>query len=109
MFTKQRFDHEEFRALLWKKPDEITVKIRKTDDGYYAKLTNYKDDNVATQARTGEELVEMVNEVLYDYLNIPAVYRRDMGYFMPDQRAREAMKVNIPAKYLEKDISLVTA
>lgn len=105
----QRFDDDIYRALLWKRPDELDVFIKKSDDGYFAKLVNFSDDNVVTEARTGEKLVEMVNEALYDYLDIPDVYRATMGYFMPPEAVREEIKVQIPAKYLERNLHLVKA
>lgn len=109
LFSRQRFDPEEFRALLWKKPDQIQVFIRKSDDGYFAKLVNFKNDNVVTEAPTGQELVEMVNEALYDHLKIPQIYRESMGYFLPPENLREEMKINIPSRYLDKEIGLVKA
>lgn len=109
IFSRQQFDDEVYRALLWKKPDEIQVFINKSDGYYFAKLMNFKDDNVVTEARTGQELVEMVNEALYDYLDIPEVYRVRMGYFMPSEEAREEMKIQIPKKYLGKTLELVKA
>lgn len=109
LFTHQRFDPEEYRALLWKTPDQIQVLIRKSDDGYFAKLVNFEKDNVITEAETGQELVEMVNEALYDHLGIPKVYREAMGYFLPPESVREEMKIKIPNKYLNKEIGLVKA
>jgi hypothetical protein len=109
LFKSQKFDPEEFRALLWKKPDNIDVFIRKSDEGYFAKLTNFEDGNVVTEAGTGEELVEMVNEAMYDYLGIPEVYREKMGYFLPPEDVREEMRIEIPSKYLEKNLILVKA
>lgn len=108
-FSRQRFDPEEFRALLWKAPDNIEVFIKKDDDGYFAKLTNFKDDNVITQADTGQELIDMVNSAMYDYLEIPEVYRDEMGYFLPPEKVREEMKIVIPNKYLGKTTRLVKA
>ncbi len=105
-FSKQRFDPEVYRALLWKRPDSIQVYIKRTDDGYFAKLVNFKEDNVITQAKTGEELVAMVNEAMYDFLEIPAIYRPQLGYFLPDEAMREEIRAHIPAKYLNRKLSL---
>jgi hypothetical protein len=109
LFGRERFDPEIFRALLWKKPDHIQVLIRKSDDGYFAKLVNFSDDNVVTEADNGQELVEMVNEALYDYLDIPEIYRAEMGYFLPPEGVREEMKIEIPNKYLDQTLELVKA
>jgi len=105
----QKYDPEVYRALLWKKPDQIEVYIKKSDDGdgYFAKLVNFKKDNVVTQAATGQELIDMVNAAMYDYLDIPAIYRDEMGYFLPPEKVRDEMKLQIPKKYLDKSFSLV--
>lgn len=105
----QKFDHDVYRALLWKKPDSIEVVIKKSGKGYFAKLTNFAHDNVVTEASTGQELVEMVNIAMYDYLDIPEVYRDKLGYFLPPEEVREEMKIEIPRKYLEKNLSLIKA
>src|ERR1700757_5092561 len=99
IFSHYRYDHDEFRALLWKRPDSLEVFIKKDDDGYFAKLVNFKEDNVVTQADTGQELIDMVNAAMYDYLGIPEVYRDEMGYFLPSEDVREEIKVEIPQKY----------
>ncbi len=108
-FNRQRYDPDVYRALLWKKPDAIEVYIRQTEDGYFAKLTNFSNDNVVTQAATGQELIDMVNAAMYDYLDIPVVYRDEMGYFLPPEHVREEMKIEIPSKYLDKKFQLVKA
>jgi hypothetical protein len=109
LFSRHKFDQEEYQALLWKKPDHIDVLIQKSDEGYFAKLTNFNDANVVTQASTGRELIEMVNAAMYDYLDIPEVYRANMGYFLPPEDLRQEMQIEIPAKYLNKKLSLAKA
>jgi hypothetical protein len=108
-FTRNKFDNDEYHALLWKSPDSINVFIQKDKDSYFAKLTNFEGHNVVTQARTGRELVEMVNAVMYDFLDIPNVYRDELGYFLPPEDVREEMSLEIPQKYLNKNLSLVKA
>ncbi len=107
--SREKFDAEEFFALTWKKPDRIAVLIREVEDGYFVKVTSFKEDNVVTQAQTGQELFEMVNAAVYDYLDIPEVYRKRMGYFLPPEELREDLKIKIPAKFLNKEIGLVKA
>jgi len=51
----------------------------------------------------------MVNAAMYDYLDIPEVYRDEMGYFLPPENVREEMKLKIPNKYLDKTTRLVKA
>lgn len=109
LFTRRKYDPEEFRALLWKKPDSIEVYINETEGGYFAKLISFKDDNVVTQATNGMELIEMVNSAMYDYLDIPEVYRDEMGYFLPPENVRQEMKAQIPSKYLGRSFQLQKA
>lgn len=102
-----RFDEDEFFAYRWKFPDSIQVCIESADDGYFARITNLSDvDNVVTQANSGKELVEMVNELLYDYLEIPSQYRGRYGYFLPNEDIRKTFELKIPKKYLNKELSL---
>jgi predicted RNase H-like HicB family nuclease len=94
--------------LSWKKPDSLDVFIKKSDNGYFAKVTSLSG-NVVTQAKTGQELIEMVNDAVYAYLDIPQVYREHLGYFMPPEEVRAELKAEIPQKYLNKKIGLVKA
>lgn len=104
-----KYDREEYIALLWKRPDKIDVFISEADGSYFAKLTNFTEGNVVTQAGTGQELIEMVNAAMYEYLDIPEVYWEEMGYFLPPEEVRQEMKIEIPRKYLERSFSLVKA
>jgi predicted RNase H-like HicB family nuclease len=110
LFKKKAIDRDELFALRWKRPDVISVLIEKDENGgYFAKITNFNGDNVVTQAQTGRELVEMVNEAMYDYLDIPQQYREYLGYFMPPIDVRDEFGAEIPAKYLHKTMRLVGA
>lgn len=105
--SRHKFDQDEFFALQWKRPDGITVLIQPAEEGgYFAKIISFDRDNVVTEAETGQELIEMVNEAMYDYLDIPLVYRPRMGLFMPPEKVREEIKAKIPNKYLNKEIGL---
>jgi hypothetical protein len=108
IFSRNKVDADILFALKWKKPNTIQVIIKKTDQGYFAKVTSI-NGNVVTQADNGIKLVEMVNEAVYDFLDIPVQYRSELGYFMPPENVREEFKLGIPAKYLNTTIGLVTA
>jgi len=99
----KRIDPDVLFALSWKKPSTIQVRIQQTEDGYFAKVVNL-DGNVVTEAKTGQELFEMVNDAIYEYLDVPVKYRDKLGYFMPPEEVREELKVTIPKKYLNTDI-----
>lgn len=109
MFKKllgyDRVDPDVLFALEWKRPDSIKVLIKKTDNGYFAKVVSL-DGNVVTQAGTGIKLVEMVNDAIYDYLEIPVQYRDKLGYFMPPEELREQLAAEIPDRYLNRQIGL---
>lgn len=106
---RKRLDEEELFALSWKIPSELEILITKTDTGYFAKITSFKDDNVVTQADTGQELVTMINDALYEYLDIPTEYMESLGFFMPPENVRDELKVSIPNKYLNTAIGLQRA
>lgn len=108
LVSRKTVDPDVLFALKWKKPDTLQVYIQRTDEGYFAKVTNL-EGNVVTQAQTGLELFEMVNDAVYTYLEIPEQYRETLGYFMPPANVREQFKIEIPKKYLNKNLGLVTA
>lgn len=106
---RRRIDDDELVALSWKIPKELKIHISKTADGYFARITSFDDDNVVTQAKTGQELVTMVNDALYSYLEIPARYMETLGVFMPPEDVRQELQVTIPKKYLNTSIGLSRA
>lgn len=105
---RKKVDPDVLFALKWKKPSTIKVFIKYTNGSYFAKVTNL-EGNVVTQAESGMDLVEMVNEAVYDYLEIPSQYRAELGYFMPPEEFRNKFNLEIPKQYLNKEIGLVTA
>lgn len=108
LLGKKRIDPDVLFALEWKKPSKITVRIERAGNGYFAVVTNI-GGNVVTQAEDGMRLVEMVNEAVYDYLDIPVQYRAELGFFMPPEEVREQFQLEIPKKYLGKEIGLALA
>lgn len=104
-----KLDEEELFALSWKIPEKLEIEIKESDGMYVAKITSYKDDNVVTQAKTGQQLVKMVNDALYSYLDIPGKYKDDIGFFMPPKDVREELKYEVPKKYLNRKIGLARA
>ncbi len=108
-FRYGKVSEDELFALSWKKPEQLDVFIEEADGGYYAKINNYKGDNVSTWAPNGEELVRLVNELLYDYLEVPVSCREYYGYFLPPADVRKEFSIEIPQKYLNKEIKLARA
>lgn len=108
LFNKNRIDPDLLFALEWKRPDKVEVLIKKSGNGYFAKVVSL-DGNVVTQAETGVKLVEMVNDAIYEYLDIPVQYRERLGYFLPPEALREEFQAEIPQQYLNRKIGLVKA
>lgn len=104
LFGNKRIDQDVLYAMEWKKPSNIQVYLEKADGGYFAKVVSL-DGNVVTQASTGQELFEMVNDAIYKYLEIPEQYREKLGFYLPPEDVREELKVEIPSKYLNKVIT----
>lgn len=102
----RKLDQEEMFALSWRIPAKLEIEIKETDGMYFAKITSFTEDNVVTQASTGQELVEMVNDALYSYLNIPGEYKESIGFFMPPEEVRKELKFKVPKKYLNRKIGL---
>lgn len=101
---RNKLDNETLYALQWKKPANVEIILEKSDAGYFAKVVSL-DGNVVTEAATGQELFEMVNDAIYEYLDIPEQYRERLGFYLPPEDVREELKVEIPKKYLNKVIT----
>ena len=87
LFSKKEIVPEVLTALRWKCPDEVKVIIKKSEDGgYFAMVENLP--GCVTQAETGQELFEMVNDAVYTYLEIPKQYIPYMPTFFPTEEIR---------------------
>lgn len=69
---------EKYKKLL---PLRINVTIEKNDDGLWAKIDELPF--CFTQARSGSELPEMINDAIFTHLGIPEKYRKNVGYYVP--------------------------
>lgn len=99
---------EVLTAYKWRLPDvlDVSVKVSK-DGGYVASVRNLR--GCVTQAETGKELFEMVNDAVYAYLEVPDEYKVYMPSFFPPEEVRQALGIKgikIPARFLEKDFIL---
>ena len=104
LFGSQTIDPDVLFALQWKKPSTVEVVIKRSENGYFAKVQSL-DGNVVTEASTGQQLFVMVNDAIYEYLDIPQQYRELLGYYLPPLEVREELRVDIPQKYLNKVIT----
>ena len=62
-------------------PNRVTVQIKKTEDGLYAKILELPNCN--TQADNFVELIRMVNDAIFSYLDIPEEHQEKLGYYVP--------------------------
>ncbi len=92
-------------AYKWKIPDKLDVSIQSSEDGgYFVAVKNFP--GCITQAETGKDIFEMVNDALYVYLEIPENYRIYMPIFFPPEEIRKEFNIKIPQKFLERNLVL---
>ena len=96
---------EVLTALRWKFPDRINVTIKKSEDGgYFAVIENFS--GCITQAETGQELFEMINDAIYTYLDVPLQYIPYLPSFLPPEEVRKKFNIEIPETFLGQEIAL---
>jgi len=105
IFGRKEIVPEVLTALRWKMPDDLDVEIKESrDGGYIAMVKNLP--GCITQADSGQELFEMVNDAVYAYLEIPSQYIPYLPSYLPSEELREKMKIKIPAELLSKQLVL---
>lgn len=73
----------QIKNIIAKFPKKVQVSITPSaDGGFYAKI-RIKDDILRTQAETLPELIEMVNDAIYTYFEIPGNKVRYMPTYIP--------------------------
>lgn len=80
-------------------PEEIEVKITKTENGnYIAELVEY---DVFTQANHFEDLRFLVNDLIYTYFDVPKKIQKDIWY-QPKKESplTQVEKLSIPYQIL---------
>ena len=92
--SKKEIIPEVLRALIWKFPDKLEVKISKSEDGgFIAEVVNLP--GCITQAETGQELYEMINDAICTYLDIPEHYIPYVPNFVPPEKERKELNIKI--------------
>ena len=71
-------------------PDQLTMEIHKTEDGFWAKVKELP--HCYTQANDFSGLIEMVNDAIYTYLEIPNKFRKEVGFYLPKEICAELRK-----------------
>ena len=96
---------EVLNACKWRFPDTVEVLLKESEDGGY--IAYVKDlEGCVTQAETGQELFEMVNDAICSYFQVPNEYRVYMPTFFPSEELRQELGIKIPAEFLGKDVVL---
>ncbi len=63
-------------------PEEVTVSVRRSEDGgFSAEILSYT--KTFTEADTFSELIEMINDALYTYFEVPEKYISYMPTYLP--------------------------
>lgn len=83
---------EEKNLQFYKKlmPDKLTLEIHKTEEGFWAKVKELP--HCYTQAKNFFELLEMANDSIYTYLDIPNKFRKMVGFYLPKEICDEIRK-----------------
>lgn len=88
MPAKSSKNIESYKKLL---PQKITVKVNKSDDG--GLWANVKElPHCYSQARNFPELIEMLNDAIYTYLEIPTKFMKELGYYLPKEIVEEVKR-----------------
>jgi len=87
-------------------PSSIKVRIKKSKDGgYWIEILSFP--GCFTQINDIKDLIVMVNDAIYCYLEIPEVYKTEMPRYFPNERMRKQLETwekCIPANFLNKSI-----
>ena len=76
-------------------PGKLQVQVRRTaKGGFWAKVVGFP--GCYTQAKDFEELMEMVNDAVFTYLDIPGKFRNSLGRYIPENLKK---KIDEQAKH----------
>ncbi len=108
IFSDQQIVPEVRIAIMGELPDKIAVEFHKSKDGgYWAEIKNLP--GCITQANSGQELFEMVNDAVYTYYDVPEKYFPYIQTYLPPEDIRKEMRIKIPDKFLNKELGFKSA
>lgn len=83
--TNMKNEAQYYAKLL---PQRISVRIEKDENGLWAKVLELP--HCYTQASSGSELLEMINDAVQTHFEVPENLRKEVGYYIPltDQHQR---------------------
>jgi predicted RNase H-like HicB family nuclease len=107
MVKLQPKDENEIYRLRKLFPHSIAVRVRRSEDGgFFAEILTFK--RVITEADTFSELIEMVNDAVMTYLEIPKEYISYMPSYIPPLEVAQEFGI-FPTFEKEKEINLPLA
>lgn len=82
-------------------PRNIAVEIHRADEGgFWARVKNMP--GCVTQAENFLELVEMVNDAVFTYFEVPRKLRSTLGFYVP--QLSQKIKEKIEKRPIEKSV-----
>ena len=99
---RKRKSLQYYKGLL---PNTLTVEINRVKEGvFWAKVKELP--HCYTQAKDFAELVDMINDAVYTYLEIPKRFRGKVGYYLPKKilQALQELREEIKRKQWERVI-----
>jgi len=81
---KTKKDLQFYKKLM---PDKLTLSIQRTEEGFWAKVKELP--HCYTQANDFFELIKMINDAIYTYLEIPDKFRKIVGFYLPKEMCDE--------------------
>lgn len=88
-------------------PAEIKVRVRRSEDGgFVAEVATFS--GVITEADTFSELIEMINDAVMSYFEVPAKYAPFLANYIPSLEMAQEFGV-FPVTEEEKDLKMQLA
>lgn len=82
---------QHYKKLL---PERLTVKIHKAEKGgFWAEIKDLP--HCYTQAKNFPELIRMVNDAVFTYLEVPIKFRKKIGYYVPVRILKEIKRMQL--------------
>ncbi len=89
-------------------PKEVTVSVRRSEDGgFAAEILSYP--RTFTEADTFSELIEMINDALYTYFDVPKKFVSFMPTYLPPLDSSVRDLIGLPVHMKPEKITLELA
>jgi len=85
-------------------PEKLSVRVvRSQDGGFCADITTFR--GCVTQADTFSELIEMINDCVRTYFEVPSAYCSYMPTYLPGLKTAQTFDI-FPVAAVEKQLTL---